>query len=330
MKNILKYIKENIFFILSVLFLIIVLASEFIELDYSVYAPGGLVNISDRISNKQYNSKGSFNMTYVTYRKGTLFNLALAKIIPGQDIIKNEDITVENETIDDSISRSELTMKLSISTAYYIAYTKANKQIDITSSKFYLYYITPEATTDFKVADEVLKCDNNEITKHDDIVECVEKHNEGDEVEFIVNRKGKEKTVKATLKQDKKIGVIISELMSFNKDPEMSFTPDKSEMGSSGGLILTLSLYDALTEEDITKGKTIAGTGTIEMDGSVGEIAGVKYKIKGAAKKHADLFIVPSANYDEAKQVIEDNHYDLKLLKADTFDQVLEDLKNYN
>ena len=93
---------------------------------------------------------------------------------------------------------------------------------------------------------------------------------------------------------------------------------------------MALSIYDALVEEDITKGMKIAGTGTIEIDGSVGEIAGVKYKIKGAAKNKVDLFIVPSANYEEAEQVIKENHYNIKLLKAETFDQVLEDLKNYN
>ena len=66
------------------------------------------------------------------------------------------------------------------------------------------------------------------------------------------------------------------------------------------------------------------------MDGSVGEISGVKYKIKGAVKNKVDLFIVPEANYEEAVQVIEENNFDLKLLKASTFDQVLDDLKSLN
>jgi PDZ domain-containing protein len=110
----------------------------------------------------------------------------------------------------------------------------------------------------------------------------------------------------------------------------MRYHYEKNESGSSGGLMLSLSMYNSLVEEDITKGMRIAGTGTIEYDGSVGEIAGVKYKIMGASDKNVDLFIVPRANYEEAKQVIEENHYNIKLMIADTFEQVLNDLKNYN
>ena len=56
-----------------------------------------------------------------------------------------------------------------------------------------------------------------------------------------------------------------------------------------------------LTEEDITKGKKIVGTGTIEEDGSVGSIGGVKYKLNGAVRQKADIFLVPAGeNYEEA------------------------------
>ena len=94
--------------------------------------------------------------------------------------------------------------------------------------------------------------------------------------------------------------------------------------------MLALAMYNALVEEDITKGMTIAGTGTIELDGSVGEISGVKYKIMGAVNNNIDLFIIPADNYDEAEQVIKENNYNIKLLKANTFEQVINDLKNYN
>ena len=41
-----------------------------------------------------------------------------------------------------------------------------------------------------------------------------------------------------------------------------------------------LAIYNYLTEEDITHGKTIVGTGTIDINGNVGLIGGVKYKLK--------------------------------------------------
>ncbi len=42
--------------------------------------------------------------------------------------------------------------------------------------------------------------------------------------------------------------------------------------------MLTLTIYNAISGEDLIKGRNIAGTGTINLDGTVGEIDGVKYK----------------------------------------------------
>ncbi|MBR6073132.1 MAG: PDZ domain-containing protein [Bacilli bacterium] len=330
MKKVLAFIKNNIIFIIIYIILLGLIACEFIELDYSVYSPGGLDNVGERLSNKLYESKGSFNMTYVTYRKGTIFNLMIAKLVPSQDIVKNEDITADNETINDRLKRSDLLMKQSISLATLTAYTKAEKKIDIIKNHVFVYYKYPEASSSLSIGDEVLKCDDLDINDFDDIKTCIDNHSEDDEVTITVLRNNKEVSTKSKVLDDNMLHIIFTLSYDFDKEPDIKYKEDKKESGSSGGLILALSIYDALVEEDITKGMKIAGTGTIEIDGSVGEIAGVKYKIKGAAKNKVDLFIVPSANYEEAEQVIKENHYNIKLLKADTFDQVLEDLKNYN
>lgn len=71
----------------------------------------------------------------------------------------------------------------------------------------------------------------------------------------------------------------------YDLDPAITLKFKQSESGSSGGMMLTLSIYENITSEDLIKGKSIAGTGTIEKDGTIGEIGGVKYKIIGASKK---------------------------------------------
>ena len=53
--------------------------------------------------------------------------------------------------------------------------------------------------------------------------------------------------------------------------------------------MLTLAIYNSLVDKDITKGKKVVGTGTIEEDGSVGSIGGVKYKLNGAVRQKADV-----------------------------------------
>ena len=101
-----------------------------------------------------------------------------------------------------------------------------------------------------------------------------------------------------------------------------------SEAGSSGGLMLSLEIYDKLTSKDLSHGKKVMGTGTIDEDGNVGAIGGVKYKMLGAQKDGADIFFVPKENYDEAKKVYKKNNLSFALVMVETFDEAIHYLNN--
>ena len=58
--------------------------------------------------------------------------------------------------------------------------------------------------------------------------------------------------------------------------------------------MFSLGLYDTLTPEDLTGGRTIAGTGTIDPEGRVGPIGGIADKVIGAERAGATVFLVPA------------------------------------
>jgi Lon-like protease len=70
--------------------------------------------------------------------------------------------------------------------------------------------------------------------------------------------------------------------------------------GPSAGLMLTLGVIDLAGDEDLTGGAVVAGTGTMDLDGTVGPIGGIQLKMVAAADLDADLFLVPADNCDEA------------------------------
>lgn len=70
--------------------------------------------------------------------------------------------------------------------------------------------------------------------------------------------------------------------------------------GPSAGLMLTLGILDLVGEEDLTDGAVVAGTGTIDADGTVGPIGGIALKMAAADAIDADLFLVPAGNCAEA------------------------------
>ncbi len=70
--------------------------------------------------------------------------------------------------------------------------------------------------------------------------------------------------------------------------------------GPSAGLIFATAIVDKLTPGDLTGGKDVAGTGTIDADGRVGPIGGIRFKLDAARADGATAFLVPAGNCSEA------------------------------
>ncbi|MFC4500387.1 MULTISPECIES: S16 family serine protease [Streptomyces] len=75
--------------------------------------------------------------------------------------------------------------------------------------------------------------------------------------------------------------------------------------GPSAGLLFSLGIVDKLNGDgsggDLTGGRTIAGTGTIEPDGTVGAVGGVALKTQAARRDGATVFLVPKDECAEAR-----------------------------
>ncbi|MGV9500751.1 S16 family serine protease [Streptomyces sp. NPDC003642] len=75
--------------------------------------------------------------------------------------------------------------------------------------------------------------------------------------------------------------------------------------GPSAGLLFSLGIVDKLdgdgTGGDLTGGRVIAGTGTIEADGTVGAVGGVALKTQAAKRDGATVFLVPKAECADAR-----------------------------
>jgi PDZ domain-containing protein len=70
--------------------------------------------------------------------------------------------------------------------------------------------------------------------------------------------------------------------------------------GPSAGLAFTLGVIDALSSGDLTGGRKVAVTGTINPDGTVGDVGGVPQKTVAVRRSGAVAFIVPKVEYATA------------------------------
>ena len=90
--------------------------------------------------------------------------------------------------------------------------------------------------------------------------------------------------------------------------------------GPSAGLMWAVGLYDLMTPADLTGGRTIAGTGTIGLDGAVGAIDGIREKVRAAIRVGATVFLVPADNMADLAGL---DTGELRIAPVATFDEAI-------
>ncbi|MEW6471321.1 MAG: S16 family serine protease [Actinomycetota bacterium] len=73
--------------------------------------------------------------------------------------------------------------------------------------------------------------------------------------------------------------------------------------GASAGLGFALAAVELLGPDDMTTGRRIAATGTIDFDGDIGAVGGIPQKVEAARVMGAKLLLVPKRQVDEAVRV---------------------------
>jgi PDZ domain-containing protein len=177
-----------------------------------------------------------------------------------------------------------------------------------TTSGLVIDSVTSGAPADgvLKAGDQLKSVDGTAISSTQELRQQIRKHPPGDTVTIGYVRDGtpaeaKIKTVAAP--DDSKasvIGIAPSEQCPCNTPFEVKIGLGENVGGPSAGLMFTLGIIDTLTPGDLTRGMTIAGTGTMDVNGNVGPIGGIKQKLIAAQRKGAVAFLVPSDNWDAA------------------------------
>ena len=158
------------------------------------------------------------------------------------------------------------------------------------------------ASAVLKKDDVITAVDGTTVTSPQKLTELIRAKKAGTKLTIAYTRAGKTGSAIIAAKADKdtnipRIGVEIDQ-----KQPHpFTVKIDLDEIGGpSAGLMFTLGIIDKLRPADLTGGKIIAGTGTMDDDGNVGPIGGIPQKLVGAKAAGAQIFLVPADNCTEA------------------------------
>ena len=113
---------------------------------YYIFTSGGITDLSNRFEIEDaYEQKGSYNLSYVNQRNGTVFSYLLSRFFSDWELVKMENYQIsEEESFEEVLTRDKLSLLQANQTALFVAYQKAGKEPIVNKTDFYVV-----ATYDF-------------------------------------------------------------------------------------------------------------------------------------------------------------------------------------
>ncbi|MEE1813060.1 YlbL family protein [Streptomyces sp. BE133] len=336
----------------STLILIALLcAGVLIPVPYSEMSPGPTVNTLGKVEgepvlqisgHKTYPTSGNLNMTTVRVT-GADYNMNLVEAVYGwlahdSVVVPHDTLYPDGKTEQQSTQENAEEFSQSQESAKVAALTELGIPV---SSRVVVSTVIKGSPAQGKLhaGDVIKQVDGNAVKQPEDVAKLVTRHKPGEDVTFTIvpaktaqaaEKAGKEpegsrKVVITTAKAPKENRAIVG--IQAGTDHTFPFRIDiklADVGGPSAGLMFSLGIVDKLTPGQLTGGKFIAGTGTIDDKGKVGPIGGINMKLVGARNAGARYFLTPS---DNCRAAASDIPSGLTLVKVKTIDDAKKSLE---
>lgn len=289
----------------AVLFFLVggVIAGWSVELPLIAYSPGPVTDAADSVvvdGAPVYPAGGELVMLTVAGQDINVFEALIAAADPTVDVLARQAVRRPDESDEDYRRRNLELMDQSTAAAITVALNHVD--IDGYDPAVFItgYAADTSAGQVLEIGDRIVALAGHEVTVAEDLSAVMADLGPGDVVPIEVERDGHSvfHRVELAPREDDPdapmIGIFVRQL-PFWVDIESGIVG-----GPSAGLMYTLAIIEVLTPGDLTGGRVVAGTGTVDVDGNVGAIGGVRQKVVAAEAAGAEVMLVPESNYDEA------------------------------
>ena len=332
-----KFFKKNkLLKIILITYPFLIFPFGFAKSDYYFMSPGPPYQWNIEIENVEtYEYEGNLYQLTVRRDEANYFVYAWARLNNQIDLYPREVILPDGVTPQELSEISIQNMITSENVAIAVALDSLNYEIQSEGDGVLVVGLLDDSPVKDKlIKDDLIVSINNQLVRStSEFISKLRTYEIGDIVNIGLIRNEKELSIETKL----------IEHVEYENEPMVGFlasTPNQQFIfpfevdietgnvgGPSAGMMMALNVYNLLTEEDITNGRKIAGTGTIEIDGSMGPVGGVKQKVIASKRANASLILVPNANYSEASIYSDEN---TSIVAVDTFEEALDVISEFS
>lgn len=302
-----------------------------VELPYLAFSPGPISDAADAIVAEEvdtFSPSGELLMLTIVSQDVNIFEVLIAGVDPTIDVVPKEAVRRVGET--DEEYRNRVLQQMDDSNFRSVAAALGYLGYELVPTEVVINEFVEGVPAELvlELGDTIKAIDGTEVSSISEIGPLLEGLDPGDTLEVTIGRGDEETTVTVELAEredepgEPMIGVRLGELSG----PPFPVAIQAGDVGGpSAGLMHTLAIIDTLTERELTKGHVIAGTGTIDFDGTVGNIGFVRQKVVAAEAAGAEYILVPEGNYATALTAERDS---IEIVPVATLDDAIRFLES--
>lgn len=285
---------------------------------------------------KTYDSSGQLRLTTVAVDTSLgFFEWIGAMVSSVSDTVDRDTLYPPGQSEEEVAEQNDLLMANSQTTATVAGLVAAGYDADELYSGARVVEVADpaaEGADALEPGDVIVAVDDVEVANAEEAVAEVAERAPGDRI-VLTLADGSEVPLIAISRPDDPDKALLGLLLADEVDLPFEIAIDAGNIGGpSAGLMFALGIVDLLGPDDLTGGRTIAGTGTITVEGEVGPIGGIRQKVVGATSPRdeeddpADVFLVPAGNFAEAQTA--DVSRDVLLVPVATIDEAIAALQD--
>lgn len=267
-------------------------------------------------------TSGSLDMTTVSVRTNMTMGQALGRWLFSHDtLVPIGQILPQNMTDEELKQHNEATFVASEAAATVAAMKHLGEP-----TKVIVHDVMDgtAASGALNAGDVITAVDGEDVSEPQQVQDKVRKKKPGEKVTVTyVRGEDGEKDAELTLganPEDKELP-LLGITMTSEPAGDINVTYNLNDVGGpSAGMIFSLAVIDKLSPGELNGGRNVAGTGTIDENGTVGPIGGITHKIEGARDGGAELFLAPEKNCAEARKA---DSGDMVVAKVGTLDDAI-------